>query len=59
MVTAKMGPVSERNTNEIGFSDHLNSFNQPQSKMNNVVLQQRINENDLDRLSKNQARRDS
>ena len=58
MVTAKMGPVSERFANEAGFSDHLNSFNQ--SKVYNVVLQQKLNENDLDRLgSKQMARRDS
>ena len=61
MVTAKMGPVSERNTNEIDcYEEPGAATTQPPPKVQNVVLQQKLNENDLDKLSvKNSQRRDS
>ena len=55
MITARMGPVTERDN-----ADEPGSFALPPPKMQNAVLQQKLNENDLDKLAeKNVQRRDS
>ena len=60
MVTTGMGPVTERDQNEFEQTDKLGVKVLPQTKAQNAVLQQKLNENDLDKLAeKNLQRRDS